>query len=306
MSKLDRLMAEVGGNVDESTDGPARRVVAHSAAPSASPRMVGVGRSKDTALIDLDRIVPDPDQPRKEFAEGEMEEMVSSLREHGQLQPIRVRWDDGLGKYKILMGERRYRASISAGLASISAVIHEGPLSASEALEIQLVENLARADLRPIELATAIRRLIDEHGMTQLDVARKLGMTQSSVSDSLSLLKLDPEVRSKVDAGVISAHAARSIARVETPEAQREVADLVERSGLTGSETAEVVRRAGPGKGRGGKKPAKTPRPWKFRAPNGARVTVEYARGQDSTAGEAALAEALARFRGEHAASDAA
>jgi ParB family transcriptional regulator, chromosome partitioning protein len=286
MSKLERLMAEVGTNVDESTagpSGPTRKIIAHQAAPGANPKMIGVDRARNAALIELDRIVPDPDQPRKEFTEGQMTEMAESLRERGQLQPVRVRWDEGLGKYRLIMGERRYRAAIMAGIRSLAAIIDEAPLTPGEILEIQLVENTAREDLKPVELALAIRRLIDEFGYTQETVAARLKMAQSSVSEALSLLKLDPEIRAKVDEGSISTRAARHIARVDSPEAQREVAAEVERGGLTEAETARVVRQASPRKARArksrGGKPT-LPRAWKVRdRESGFTIVVERKKG---------------------------
>jgi ParB family chromosome partitioning protein len=187
--------------------------------------------------------------------------MVESLREDGQLQPVRVRWDQGLGKYMLIMGERRFRAAGPAGLTALAAVVHDGPLTAAEVLEVQLIENTVRENLSPIELATTIRRLIDEFKYTQETVAAKLKMTQSAVSQSLSLLNLEPTIRAKVDGGAIPARTAVHIAKAGSPEAQREVAAKVEAEKLTESQTAEVVKKKraaakAPGKGRGGKSPA--------------------------------------------------
>jgi ParB family transcriptional regulator, chromosome partitioning protein len=285
MAKLDQLSAMYGANVAESNGvAPSPGVPRTAAGPAPRPaRMIGVERPRDAALIELDRIVPDPDQPRKEFTEGQMAEMTESLRERGQLQPVRVRWDEGLGKYRLIMGERRYRAAALAGLKSLAAVIHEAPLSPAETLEIQVIENTARENLRPIDLANAIRRLMDEFGYTQSDVAARLKMSQAGVSQSLSLLNLDPEILAKVDEGAISTRAAQHIAKVASPEAQREVAAEVERGGLTEAETARVVRakRGGPkatGKGRGGK--PKLPAAWKVRdRESGFTIVVERKKG---------------------------
>jgi ParB family chromosome partitioning protein len=262
--------------------------------------MVGVERAKDAAIIDLDRIVPDPNQPRKEFDEEKLRETERSLLDNGQLQPIRVRWDEGLGKYMILMGERRYRAAKNLGLKSLSAVVHEGPLSPAEVLEIQLIENTVRDDLKPIELATSIRRLMDEFGYTQADVGRKLKMSQPAVAQSLALLKLDPEVRAKVEGGSISKKSALQIAKVALPEAQREIAARVEAGGLTEGQTAEVVResaakrpRPKAPKGRGGAKPRKPARQVS-KVHNHAGIKIEARRGRGFELPE--LRQAVAGF----------
>jgi ParB family transcriptional regulator, chromosome partitioning protein len=297
MAKLEQLEALYGANVKESNgvrSGDARPP--GSATPAPRPaRLQGVERPRDAALIELDRIVVDPDQPRKEFTEALMDEMVESLRERGQLQPVRVRWDEGLGKYRLIMGERRFRAASLAGLKALSAVVHEGPLSPAETLEVQVIENTVRDDLKPVEKAAAIRRLIDEFGLTQQEVAARLKMSQPAVAQALSLLDLAPEIRAKVEDGSIARKAAYAIARAGSPEAQREVAAEVERDGLTGPQAAEVVRRKkaegnGSGKGRGGKKPKKfgTPMTW---SDSGYKFSVSCGKGIDP----ATLREALLR-----------
>ena len=142
--------------------------------------------------IDIDRILPNSHQPRKNFDEASLNELANSIREHGVVQPIVVRaLEDGF--FQLVAGERRWRAAQRAGLLRIPAVIREASEHAS--LEIALIENLQREDLNPIEEAQAYERLITEFGMTQEEVARRVGKNRTTVSNMLRLLRLPPEVQ---------------------------------------------------------------------------------------------------------------
>ena len=142
--------------------------------------------------IDIDRLLPNSQQPRKNFDEGALNELADSIREHGVVQPIVVRaLEDGF--FQLIAGERRWRAAQRAGLLRIPAVIRETTEHA--ALEIALIENLQREDLNPIEEAQAYERLITEFGMTQEGLARRVGKNRTTVSNMLRLLKLPPEVQ---------------------------------------------------------------------------------------------------------------
>jgi ParB family chromosome partitioning protein len=142
--------------------------------------------------IDIDRILPNSHQPRKAFDEDALNELASSIREHGVIQPIVVRpLDDGF--FQLIAGERRWRASQRAGLARIPAVIRESAEQA--ALELALIENLQREDLNPMEEAQAYERLITDFGMTQEDVARRVGKNRATIANMLRLLRLPAEVQ---------------------------------------------------------------------------------------------------------------
>jgi len=142
--------------------------------------------------IDIDRILPNSHQPRKNFDEASLNELADSIREHGVVQPIVVRaLEDGF--FQLVAGERRWRAAQRAGLLRIPAVIREASEHAS--LEIALIENLQREDLNPIEEAQAYERLITEFGTTQEEVARRVGKNRTTVSNMLRLLRLPPEVQ---------------------------------------------------------------------------------------------------------------
>ena len=306
MSKRDRLMAEVGGNVEESTGGTATAAPPRAAAgPAPRPsRMMGVERSKDVAQIELGRLMPDPQQPRKEFGEKELDRLAESLKAKGQLQPIRVRWSQEASMYQIIMGERRYRAALRAGLPSLACVIHDGPIGPADVLAIQMVENVHRDDLKPVEQARAIERLKKEFGWNQQRVADELGMSQGAVAKTLALLKLAPEIQERVDSGKISKVAGQQIARVE-PEAQAAVAAQVETGHLTEEETADVVKTAGPKRSRAGKgmaprKKAAPKKPTSY-AHNFDGIKIVATRGRGFTAAELrpAVASLLGRLDAE-------
>jgi ParB family chromosome partitioning protein len=205
-------------------------------------RLEGVRGDRSAAWIAVDRIEPDPDQPREEFDPEGLGRLADSLRTKGQLQPIRVRWDEGRGAYRLIAGERRWRAATMAGLAELQAVIHDGPLAAEELLGLQLVENALRDDLKPIEQARAYRKLIDARGWTMTELAAELNLHQTTVGRALSLLELPAPVQARVERGVLAPSAAAEIAKLATPEDQAAVAEAVEGQGLGRDEVAELVK----------------------------------------------------------------
>src|SRR6266567_146515 len=142
--------------------------------------------------IDIDRILPNSHQPRKNFDEDALNDLADSIREHGVVQPVVVRsLDDRF--FQLIAGERRWRASQRAGLLRIPAVVREA--SEHDALEIALIENLQREDLNPIEEAQAYERLIVDFGITQEEVARRVGKNRTTITNMLRLLRLPPEVQ---------------------------------------------------------------------------------------------------------------
>jgi ParB family chromosome partitioning protein len=142
--------------------------------------------------IDIDRILPNSHQPRKTFDENGLNELADSIKEHGLVQPVVVRaLEDGF--FQLIAGERRWRAAQRAGLLRIPAVIREA--GEHDALEIALIENLQREDLNPIEEAQAYERLIVDFGMTQEEVARRVGKNRTTIANMLRLLRLPPEVQ---------------------------------------------------------------------------------------------------------------
>lgn len=168
--------------------------------------------------IRISLIEPDRNQPRSDFDEERLNELAENIRQHGVLQPILVR-PFGEDRYMIVAGERRWRAARIAGLSEIPALIRE--LTELEAAQIALIENIQREDLNPIEEAKAYRRLSDEFGMKQEDIARIVGKSRAAVSNSMRLLNLIPEVQEAVSSKQISAGHAKVLCGVENAEQQK-------------------------------------------------------------------------------------
>jgi ParB family chromosome partitioning protein len=259
MGKLEELSRQMAGNVNDSlgVGRPARPAVSPAQAPSAPARWQGVIKSKDALEIPVEKIDRDLDQPRDEFGEEALARLAESLKARGQLQPIRVRWDEGRGVYVILCGERRWRAARMAGLATLSCVVVEEPLSPSELLAIQLIENCLREDLRPIEQARAFQTLMERNGWSARQVARELAIDHSGVARALALLTLPEDVQGDVEAGRIAPRTAYELSKVEDPAEQAALAQEAAAGRLKRDELAERTRR--PRGGRGGR-----PRPWSF------------------------------------------
>jgi ParB family chromosome partitioning protein len=306
MAKDADIRNRFGANLAESM-GANRVGRAGEAAASEKPdRLDGTERLRAAAMIELDRIVPDPDQPRKEFEEASIERLAASLEEHGQLQPIAVRWSESMSRYLIVSGERRWRASMRAGRSKIAAVIIEGERTDSQVLEMQLVENCLREDLQPIEQARAFRTLMDRNGWSALRLGRTIQMSESTIIKALALLTLPAAVQERVESGELAPSVAYEVSRLDDPEAQRKVAARVVSEGLSRAETVEAVRRAaskpkaGGAKGGGaGKGKPKLPTTRVIRTEAGPRFTVEYRKGLDHSVMISAVEEMLAKLRAE-------
>jgi len=197
-------------------------------------------RSADAGLteIPLARIRPNPLQPRRQMDEAELESLAASIADHGVLLPILV--TQTLDGYQIVAGERRFRAAQLAGLERIPVVIRQ--VAGRDQLELALVENLQREDLNPVEEALAFRQLIDEFGLTQEDVAARIGRARSTVANTLRLLDLDAKVQQLVIDGALTGGHARAIGGLPADQ-QARVAEIVVERDLSTRETEELVRR---------------------------------------------------------------
>ncbi len=193
-------------------------------------------------------------QPRKRFDERGLEELAGSIREHGVLEPILVR-RAGTG-YAIVAGERRWRAAQRAGLREIPALLREA--NDLESFELALVENLQRADLNAMEEAEAFDALTREHGLTQEQVAERVGKERSTVANAMRLLKLPADVRDQVRAGALEMGHARALLALEKAEIIRKAAHEVVREGLSVRATEALVRRMLHPPGTRAKEPAGT------------------------------------------------
>jgi ParB family transcriptional regulator, chromosome partitioning protein len=174
--------------------------------------------------IDPNKVVPNPRQPRTNFDPDDLAELVHSVREFGVLQPIVVR-DKGDGTYELIMGERRTRASREAGLESIPAVIRE--TSDEYLLRDALLENLHRSQLNPLEEASAYQQLLEDFGITQEELATRIGRSRPQISNTIRLLKLPVPVQQRVAAGVLSAGHARAILSLADEPAMQRLADKI-------------------------------------------------------------------------------
>lgn len=198
--------------------------------------------------VPVDRIRPNPRQPRVQMDEAALAALEASVREHGVLQPVLVRPSrEQAGAYELVAGERRWRAAVAAGLRTVPAVVR--PLDDRSALEAAIVENLQREDLNPVERASAYRQLLEEFGMTQEQLAKRIGRSQPSVANTLRLLSLPAEILASLQAGRITEGHARALLAIEGTGTMIEAWRQVETRGLSVRETEILARRAGISRG---------------------------------------------------------
>ena len=192
--------------------------------------------NKDVKLIKLEDIVPNRFQPREVFGEKELNELASSIKEHGIIQPLILR---PLGsKFEIIAGERRYKAANIAGLFEVPAIIVEK--DDNESAELAIVENIQRKDLTPIEEARSYKKLLSR-GLTQEEIAKKLGIAQSTVANKLRLLNLAEEVQDALLNNRISERHARGLLRIENPNEQINLLNRIINEKLTVKQTDEEI-----------------------------------------------------------------
>lgn len=180
--------------------------------------------------LSIDEISPNRDQPRKEFDIASLQELSDSISQHGVLQPILVRPIIN-GGYQLVAGERRWRASMMAGLTTIPAVIRE--MTDNEAMEYALIENLQRQDLNPIEEAEGIKQLMDTYNMTHEDVAKRLNKSREAITNALRLLKLPDKAREYVLEGKLSSSHARTLLSFEDEKQLNDMADEAVKMGYS-------------------------------------------------------------------------
>ena len=188
--------------------------------------------------LDLDRISPNPYQPRLNFDSEKLKELADSIRERGIIHPILVkRAEDG---YQIVAGERRWKAARLAGMNKIPALLADN-LSDDEQLQIALIENLQREDLNPIDEAMAYHKLAERFGLTQQLIAQRVGKDRSSVANTLRLLSLPEEVREQIASGRLSAGHARTLLALEGAHEQIRLSRRIVNEGLSVRRTEELV-----------------------------------------------------------------
>ncbi len=202
-----------------------------------SNRRTGLGRGLDALIpparnaasvqsVEIDRIVPNPRQPRQRFTPEALRELADSIREHGVIQPLvvtqmRTGEREATPRYQLIAGERRWQAARLAGLATVPVVVRE--VSTQGMLELALIENIQRADLNPLEEAAAYRQLMDDFQLTQEQVAARVGKSRVAVANAVRLLKLPDEARRALAEGQMSEGHARALLRIESPAEQRKL-----------------------------------------------------------------------------------
>lgn len=202
------------------------------------------------SLLPIIDIEPNKDQPRKDFDEDKLAALAESIKEHGVISPILVTPDKG-GTYKIVAGERRWRASKLAGLKEIPCIIKE--LNAQELSELAMVENLQRDDLNPIEESEGYRYLMERFSLTQEEIAKKIGKSRSAIANALRLNNLCPEVKALLKDDKLSQGHARALLTLDA-DAQFAIAERIIQDGLNVRQTEAIVQNYGSEKTRPQKK----------------------------------------------------
>lgn len=222
----------------EPADKPAVEPVKEEARKSAEPTGVKP-LSLDLMEIPIDKISPNPNQPRKQMDDQALEELVASIKELGIVQPIMVRPSGE--EYELVIGERRWRASQKAGLKTIPAIVRTS--TNTESLEMALVENIQRENLNAIEEALAYRQLIEDFDINQNDIAKRVGRDRATVANTLRLLQLPPEIQRMVIGGDITSGHARSLLALQGDSFQAKLARRIVREDLSVRQIEDIIRR---------------------------------------------------------------
>lgn len=218
----------------------------------SKPKISGLGRGLDAIFVDntdespgrvnimrLADIEPRADQPRKNFDPQALSALADSIAAHGLIQPIVVRPSAG-GFYEIVAGERRWRAAKMAGLSEVPVIVSE--FDDQKTAEVALIENIQREDLNPVEEALGYRALMEEYGLTQEGIAKRIGKSRPAIANTLRLLELPDEILKLVSAGRLTAGHARTLLGLKNPSDMPSCARTIEEKGLSVREAEELVR----------------------------------------------------------------
>lgn len=195
--------------------------------------------------VDIDRVVPNPRQPRMQMDPDALAELTDSIRTHGIIQPLLVSTearDDGATVYQLIAGERRLRAARAAGLTKVPVTVRQ--TTPQELLELAIIENVQRADLSPLEEAVAYQRLVREFDLTQREVAERVGKSRVAVTNTMRLMDLSEELRASLAAGEISEGHARALLGVEDPEIRRLIWRRILEENLNVRQAERLIREA--------------------------------------------------------------
>ncbi|HMM22591.1 MAG TPA: nucleoid occlusion protein [Selenomonadales bacterium] len=205
--------------------------------PGKASSEPGAGDSTDIHEIHIGEIIPNPFQPRKTFNDEGLQDLAASVREHGILQPLLVRRTPA--GFEIVAGERRFRAAKIAGLTAVPAIVRE--LDDKEMAELAMIENLQREDLHYLEEAEGFQLLLTNFGLTQEDLARRVGKNQSTIANKLRLLRLAPEIRQTLVSDSLTERHARALLKIEDPGRQQEILASIRQNGLNVRETEDLI-----------------------------------------------------------------
>jgi ParB family chromosome partitioning protein len=269
-------------------------------------RLAGLLRSKAAYEIPIDKLSVDPDQPRKTIDSEELARLTESIRTNGLLHPVGVRWVAELEGYRLIYGERRFKAVLDLGKPTISATVWDRELTHPEILTIQCAENLSRADVKPIEQARSFQTLLSLNPITQAELAREVGVSEGTIAQALRLLDLPDDVQDLVASGRLASSSGYEIAaKVAEPEKQREIAATIVQNDMSRSEAKALIgetigrpSRAGGSKAKG-RGPTKTKLPAERieKTSTGFKVVVSHRKGFDLLALAEALEEAARQVR---------
>jgi ParB family chromosome partitioning protein len=221
--------------------------------PEVSDRIINKEEKNNVFEAEINQVSPDKEQPRKNFDEEKLEQLANSIREHGIIQPILVRKEDDY--YKIIAGERRWRAARLAGLKKIPVL--EKALDKKQTMEVSLIENLQREDLNPVEEAKAYRKLMDEFKITQEEIANRIGKSRPAVANTMRLLSLDNRVLNYLVDGTLSEGHGKAIVSIENNDTQYEIAKKIIDEGLNVRQTEALIKNINSIKNKRSEKPSK-------------------------------------------------
>jgi ParB family chromosome partitioning protein len=205
------------------------------------PKMEKRDDIKNISYLNIESVRPNPYQPRRQFSKGALEELCESIRQYGVIQPINVRKISN-NNYELVAGERRLRAAIMAGLKEIPAIVIN--INDNDSAVMALIENLQREDLSYMDEAEGYNNLINEHGLTQEELAQKVGKSQSTIANKIRLLRLSPMVKKILADNNLTERHARALLKLHDEQLQLKVLKYVVERGLNVKKTEELVERA--------------------------------------------------------------
>jgi ParB family chromosome partitioning protein len=222
---------------------------AHKTDSAAARLPGGITQGEDGVLFaPIEKLIPNPHQPRREFEQASLDELADSIREHGVIQPVTIE-DAGDGGFIIIAGERRTRAAKLAGLATVP--VHLKKYADSKKLEIALIENIQRQDLNPLEEARAYSDLMMLNNISQEEAARRVGKKRSTVANALRLLRLPEAMQKALADGSLSAGHARALLSVSDTRARQALFERITAEGISVRETEQAAQKANDGRGLG-------------------------------------------------------